>query len=321
MKKLATTCLLLVIALVTISAYLRLDNSGIGCAPWPDCYGNIGTGDAADATVSKAYERLVEDATQPMAWATPAHRLIATVLGLLVVGMTLWSLLRRRDRVLSISALSLTVFLAWLGIYSDGLISPAVVMGNLAGGFLMLALLGWMVFRHDQPPSNARPATRKWITAALLILAVQIGLGGLTSANFAASACQSVPDCHGSWLPGADLWTAFDLGRQHQLSSIGQVMGGAERADIQKLHRLVAVLAVLLSLAAAASAIRDGLGVTGVIVLVVVVSEFAVGIAAIVTDLPIGVAVAHNWLAAILVLALLRLLALSINSNNQQARS
>ena len=101
MKKLATTCLLLVIALVTISAYLRLDNSGIGCAPWPDCYGNIGTGDAADATVSKAYERLVEDATQPMAWATPAHRLIATVLGLLVVGMTLWSLLRRRDRVLS----------------------------------------------------------------------------------------------------------------------------------------------------------------------------------------------------------------------------
>ena len=37
--------------------------------------------------------------------------------------------------------------------------------------------------------------------------------------------------------------------------------------------------------------------------------EFLVGIAAILTGLPIAVAVAHNWLAALLLLALLKLLA------------
>jgi cytochrome c oxidase assembly protein subunit 15 len=316
MKKLATICLLLVIALVSISAYLRLDNSGIGCAEWPQCYGNIGVSAETAPTVDDAYERLVDDATQPASWATPAHRLIATILGLLVIAMTLWSFLQRRDRTLSVTVLSLTVFLAWLGIYSGGLHSPAVVMGNLGGGFLMLGLLGWMVFRHDKPRSNASPTVRLWTIAALLLLGIQIGLGGLTSANFAASACQTVPDCHGSWLPGSDLWTAFDLSREHRVSPGGQVIGGAERADVQKLHRLVALLTLLTTLAAGVLALRNRLGITGALVVAVAVAEFVVGIAAIVSDLPIAVAVAHNWLAAILLLVLLRLLALC---NNRQA--
>jgi cytochrome c oxidase assembly protein subunit 15 len=316
MKKLATICLLLVIALVSISAYLRLDHSGIGCSDWPECYGNIGVSEQAASTVDNAYERLVDDATKPVSWATPAHRLIATVLGLLVLALTLWSFLQSRDRVLSVAVLSLTVFLAWLGIYSGGLHSPAVVMGNLGGGFLMLALLGWMVFRHDKPRSNAAPAVRQWTIAALLLLGLQIGLGGLTSANFAASACQTVPDCHGTWLPGVDLWTAFDLTREHSVSPDGQVIGGAERADIHKLHRLVATLALLATLITGTLALRSGLSTTGALVIVIVASEFAIGVAAIVADLPITVAVAHNWLAAILLLALLRLLALC---NNRQA--
>ena len=39
MRALATVSLLFVLALVSVSAYLRLDNSGIGCADWPACYG------------------------------------------------------------------------------------------------------------------------------------------------------------------------------------------------------------------------------------------------------------------------------------------
>jgi heme A synthase len=58
------------------------------------------------------------------------------------------------------------------------------------------------------------------------------------------------------------------------------------------------------------------LGWTAVLVLALVVAEFSVGVGAIVTRLPISIAVAHNWLAAMLVLGLLRLLALC---NNRQA--
>lgn len=313
MRVLAIISLLFVLALVSVSAYLRLDNSGIGCADWPACYGRIGAPDAEPPTVGSTYERLALEAKEPMSWATPAHRLIASVLGLLVLGMALLSLRQRSDRLLSFTILALTVFLAWLGIYSGGLHSPAVVMGNLGGGFAMLGLLGWLVFRDSQPASNAPLPARRWVVAALLLLVVQIGLGGLTSANFAASACRTVPDCHGSWSPGPDLWTAFDLTRQHDIGPTGFVLGGAERADIHKLHRLWAAATLFAALAAGVLALRAGLIAAGVTVLIVVVAEFSVGVGAVLADLPIVIAVAHNWLAAILLLGLLRLLALSRN--------
>ena len=316
MKKLAITALLLVIALVSVSAYLRLDNSGIGCADWPDCYGMIGTASETDPTLGSTYERLAVDAQQPLSWATPVHRLIASVLGLTILGMALFSLRLNRDRLISFSLLALTVFLAWLGIYSSGLHSPAIVMGNLGGGFAMLSLLGWMVFRDARPRSNAANSVRNWIVAALLLLFVQIALGGLTSANFAASACQTLPDCHGSYLPGSDLLSAFDLSRRHETGPTGLALGGPERADIRKLHRIAALVTATTIFLAGLLALRSRLGWTAVLVLALVVAEFSVGVSAIVTKLPISIAVAHNWLAAMLVLGLLRLLALC---NNRQA--
>jgi len=309
-KTLATISLLFVIALVSVSAYLRLDNSGIGCADWPSCYGLIGAPADEAPTVGSTYERLAVDAQQPLSWATPVHRLVASVLGLLVLAMTLVALQQRKNRLLSFSLLGLTVFLAWLGIYSGGLHSPAVVMGNLGGRFTILGLLGWMVFR-EAPRRPGAPATvRRWVVAALLLLGLQIALGGLTSANFAASACQTIPDCQGSWLPGSNLPTAFDLTRQHQIGPTGMALGGPERADIHKLHRLIALLASLAVIIAGVLALKADLGVTAVAVIALVVGEFSVGVAAILSNLPIGIAVAHNWLAAILLLGLLRLLAL-----------
>lgn len=310
MKNLAAVSLLFVIALVSVSAYLRLDNSGIGCADWPDCYGLIGAPTAELPTVGSTYERLAVEARQPMSWATPVHRLVASALGLLVVGMTILSLLRKRDRLLSFTLLGLTVFLAWLGIYSGGLHSPAVVMGNLVGGFTMLGLLGWMVFRDVPVRANVSRNVRGWVIAALTLLCLQIMVGGLTSANFAASACRTVPDCHGSWLPGKDLKVAFDLSRTHKIGPTGLALGGPERADIHKLHRIVALIALTIAVVAGFVALRFNLGVTAIAVIVLVAAEFSVGVAAILTNLPIGIAVAHNWLAAMLLLSLLRLLAL-----------
>jgi cytochrome c oxidase assembly protein subunit 15 len=316
MKALATLALLLVVVLISVSAYLRLDHSGLGCADWPACYGYIGAPSEETATAGATVERLIDETKQQGSWATRVHRLVASVLGLLILGMALWSLNLRRDRLLSFGLLGLTVFLAWLGIYSAGLHSPAVVMGNLGGGFAMLALLGWMVFRGTTPAANAGPTVKTWTIVALLVLALQIGLGGLTSANFAATACQTFPDCYGSWLPGSDLATAFNLNRTHEISASGFVVGGAERMDIHKLHRLVAILALLTSLAAGVLALRARLGISAIAVIAIVLAEVFIGVAAILTDLPIGIAVAHNWLAAILLLGLLRLLALC---NNRQA--
>jgi cytochrome c oxidase assembly protein subunit 15 len=180
----------------------------------------------------------------------------------------------------------------------------------------MLGLLAWLTFRDAKPRANAPAALRTWVLLSLTVLCVQIALGGLTSANFAASACQTLPDCHGSYLPGADLATAFDLGRQHVIGPTGLALGGAERADIHKLHRLGAAATTALILFTGVLAFRAGLKNAAYVVLLLVAAEFSVGIAAILSQLPINVAVAHNWLAAMLLLSLLRLLALC---NNRQA--
>ena len=310
MPVLAKTSLLLVIVLVTLSSYLRLDHSGIGCEPWPACYGNIGI-ESTTPDIGDTYERLLEEARQPLSWATPLHRLVASVLALLILSMTLLAYVRKNERAITTALLALTLFLAWLGIYSEGLHSPAVVMGNLIGGFAMLGLLGWMVFRNLADNENPDKTLRTWIMLAIATLSVQIFLGGLTSANFAASACQTLPHCHGTYLPGSEITTAFDLTRTHDIGSTGMVLGGSERADIHKLHRLIAVLTLITVIGASAVAWKKGmkLRVWSYVTMTLVLTEFIVGISAILSGLPIAIAVAHNWLAALLLLALLKLLA------------
>jgi len=304
--------------LVSLSAYLRLAHSGIGCTDWPACYGRIGDPPAVNQTISSenAYQRIVAEASQPLAWATPLHRLVASVLGLLIVLLVVLSLKLKRDRIISLALLGLTVFLALLGIKSGGLHSPAVVMGNLSGGFLMLGLLGWLLFKdsggNDQAQQQAS-LPGALIVTSVLVLALQILLGGLTSANFAATSCQTLPDCHGVWLPGSEIWKAMDLSRHHEVTSMGQAIGGQERIDIHIAHRLGSVVTTLMVLAVGFMAWSAGgrLRKAGAIVLILVTAELSIGITAITSDLPIQLAVAHNWVAGLLLLVLLKITALN----------
>ncbi len=314
------TSLLLVVILVSLSAYLRLAHSGIGCADWPACYGRIGEPPVVSQPLDSgdAYRQMGVQQNQPMAWATPLHRLVAGVLGILILLLNIRALRDRENRVVLLTLLGLTVFLAALGIRSGSLHSPAVVIGNLAGGFCMLGLLGWMAFRRGSAAhgGNRQRLLGRLTLAAIALLAFQIFLGGLTSANFAALACRTLPDCHGSWLPGKGLATAFDLSREHQITEQGMAVGGDERAAIHKTHRLGAVLTLLIALSAGLIALSAGRAFRGVatIVLVLVTFEFSVGIASVLTGLPLALAVAHNWLAALLLLSLLKLLALNRQS-------
>jgi cytochrome c oxidase assembly protein subunit 15 len=314
MNSLAKVSLLLVIVLVSLSAYLRLAHSGIGCDGWPECYGRIGEPPSISQPVTseQAYQRMVEEANEPLSWATPLHRLVASVLGLQVLALFFISLRQKRQRIISLALLGLTVFLAVLGIRSGSLHNPAVVMGNLAGGFLMLGLLGWMVFSASDSETGAQrnPGLKGMVIAAIAVLCLQILLGGLTSANFAATSCQTLPDCHGSWLPGGALLEAMDLSREHEVTSLGQAIGGEERLAIHKAHRLGSVLALATALIAALMALGAGFRSTAIVILILVMLEFSVGIAAILSSLPIGLAVAHNWLASLTLLALLKLMAI-----------
>ena len=97
------------------------------------------------------------------------------------------------------------------------------------------------------------------------------------------------------------------------MSGLGQAIGGQERMDIHMTHRLLAVVTTVMLLFVGMMAWRANgtLRVAGGIVLLLVLAEFSIGIAAIASDLPIGLAVAHNWLAGMLLLAMLKILALN----------
>jgi cytochrome c oxidase assembly protein subunit 15 len=312
--------LLLVVILVSLAAYLRLAHSGIGCQDWPGCYGRLGDVPAVQLGLTdqslglqNPYSGQSSSANKSMPWATPAHRLVASALGLLIIAITILAFRARKHRLLSLTLLGLTVFLAVLGIKSGGLHNPAVVIGNLAGGFGLLGLLGWLVLGHAGVLAGRKTVLWRWGVAATLLLGAQIMLGGLTSANFAATACMTLPDCHGSYLPGPALARAFDISAQHHVDATGVVVGGPQQADIHKLHRLgglitlVSVLVVGILALYAAPRLRF----LGVAVIFLVVAEVSVGIAAIMTRLPIGLAVAHNWLAGLVLLNLLWILSLS----------
>ena len=318
--------LLLVILLITLSAYLRLAHSGIGCEDWPACYGQIGEAPAASQVIpnENAYQRIVAEADQPFAWATSLHRLVASVLGLMIVLLVVLSLFQKRNRLISIALLGITVFLALLGLKSGSLHSPAVVMGNLSGGFLMLGLLGWMLFNPGDGESYYK--SKKGLPGllapmAVLFLVMQILLGGLTSANFAATSCQTWPDCQGKWLPGPAIFKAFDLTRTHKVTPDGHVTGGEERVDIHIAHRLGAVATTLLILAVGFLSWRAGgrLRNAGIVVALLVAVEFTIGIISITSDLPIWLAVSHNWIAGLLLLALLRIVTLEQNQQPSAA--
>jgi len=319
MQKLARFSLFLVIVLVVVSAYLRLHESGIGCPDWPACYGLIGQAPdevGASATQS-AYQRIVAESDAPLGWAAPLHRLVASLLGLAILALSVMAIRAKQHRVLAVSLLGLTVFLAVIGIRSGSLHHPAIVMGNLLGGFTMLGLLGWLVFRLSPGSANYTHTRiqniRPLVLLAIFMLGLQITLGGLTSANFAANSCGSLLKCGNSWFPDATIYSALKLNKPHEITPSGMAVGGLERVAIHQAHRVGALLASLAIIAAAIAGIM-GTGETqrvASIALVLLLFELALGVTSVFNGLPIILAVAHNWLAALLLLVLLKMLALS----------
>ena len=92
----------------------------------------------------------------------------------------------------AVLTLAVIVFQALLGKWTVTLLlKPVVVMGHLLGGLTTFSLLLWMTWRATGQPillAEAR-SLRRWVIAGVVVLGVQIALGGWTSANYAALAC------------------------------------------------------------------------------------------------------------------------------------
>lgn len=242
-------------------------------------------------------------------------RTSAGVLSVFAIGLPLLAALglgRPAPWRIAIALLSVIIFQAMLGMWTVTLLlKPIVVMAHLLGGLLTFALLAQVGFTLGPArASRAQARLRPWVALALAVLVVQIALGGWTSANYAALVCGiDFPRCAGSWWPSPDFREGFVLWRGIGVNYEGGVLDVTARAAIQIAHRIGAVFASLAVLGVAIAAWLRGLRLPALLVVALLVLQAGLGIANVRMLLPLGVATAHNAVAALLLLALLGLLA------------
>ena len=210
--------------------------------------------------------------------------------------------------------LAVIVVQALLGMWTvTWLLKPVVVMAHLLGGMTTFALLAWLAWRATGRPLQLPDATRlrRLLVLALVLLGVQIALGGWTSANYAALACGTdFPQCVGQWWPPHDFGEGFVLWRGVGVDYEGGVLDGAARIAIHLSHRMMAgVVFVYLSWLAWRLWRTPGIRGAGVVLGALVLAQVALGIANVKLALPLPVAVAHNAGAALLLFVLVGLLA------------
>ena len=214
----------------------------------------------------------------------------------------------------AVLTLAVIIFQALLGMWTvTWLLKPIVVMGHLLGGLLTFSLLLWFAWRATDLPIRLADALalRKWIVAGLVVLGVQIALGGWTSANYAALSCGTdFPKCVGQWWPPHDFAEGFVLWRGIGVDYEGGVLDGAARIAIQLSHRIMAVVVFVYLLLLAARLLRTpGMRGWGSLLGVLTLLQVSLGIANVKLALPLHVAVAHNAGAVLLLFVLVSLLA------------
>ncbi len=245
------------------------------------------------------------------------QHLASSVLVAIAEATLLWAALRWSNLDLARAAvltLAVIIFQAMLGMWTvTWLLKPVVVMGHLLGGLLTFSLLTWMAWRATDIPIRIGNAAklRRMLIAGVVLLGVQIALGGWTSANYAALACGTdFPKCAGAWWPAHDFREGFVLWRGIGVDYEGGILDNQARVAIQLAHRLMALLVFGHVLALAIRLLRSpGLRGWGALLGVLLFAQIGLGIANVLLSLPLHVAVLHNAGATALLFVLVSLLA------------
>lgn len=265
LHQLAIGAVVLVLAILASSAYLRQSAVLAACADPPAC---------SELTIAGNALR------QQPAGASAArmvHRLSASAAGAAValIAFLCWVQTPRVREEVAISAalLAIVLFLAALGRFSTTP-SPAVTLGNLVGGMALLGLLHWMWLRTT-PAAGAVVAHDRqaapWAAIALAVAALEFFLGSLLGAGKTAAAVPLDPT---------------------QALRLAHSLGG------------VAVLALVGVLALRSPLLHGRAGAPGPLAFVLAVMLAGTGWIAGQPSPPVAVTVAHNLFAAALLMAL-----------------
>lgn len=191
MRWLLLLLLILTLGLILLGGIVHSSGSSLACPDWPLCYGQV----FPEMKGGVAIEH--------------SHRLLATSIGLLTILLVLVAGRRRTQDPVSYR-------LAWLAlglVAGQGLLGGITVLyrlptiistAHLATSMLFFATLLWIMLRNFFGPIPAAALYRRnqvWIRISLIVLYLQIVLGGLVRHTGAGLACPDIPFCYGSWWP------------------------------------------------------------------------------------------------------------------------
>jgi cytochrome c oxidase assembly protein subunit 15 len=317
-RRLCLLATLVALCVIVLGAWVRLGDAGLGCPDWPGCYGHLTVGSAvenADVANAAFPERPLEP---EKALKEMIHRYAASGLGLLVIAIAVVAWRNRRDPAQPMRLpgilVALVVFQGLLGMWTVTLlVKPFIVTAHLAGGLTTMALLWWLALRVDRTPRpSGERSLRSLAVLGLVVLAIQILLGGWTSTNYSALACPDFPTCQHSFWPDMDFKDAFVLWRGLGIDYEGGVLDHPARVAIHYTHRLWGVVTAITLGFVAWRAMRTGrsraVRTAGTVLAVLLVAQWTIGPVMVLKALPLALATAHNAVAALLVLAVVALL-------------
>ncbi len=321
LTRLAVITLLVTATVVALGAWTRLEDAGLGCPDWPTCYGSI-TVPLSEKAIARAQE-LYPD--QPFlaakAWPEMIHRHFAKTIGLLCIamaGIALWA--ARREPGLPVKhAVFLLLLVCLQGAFGAWTVTmklfPPVVTGHLLFGFATFTTMLLLVLRLSPfLRSSGNVAVRCLLpltVIAVIVLALQIALGGWTASNYAATICTGLPVCQDGWTQVLDVREAFTIhtyaGTTYEFAPH---LDAAAKVTIHVAHRIGAMvttvvlllLAVLLWRQPSLRYRRFATWLFAVLLL-----QVALGVSNVVFHLPLAVAVAHNFVALLLLQVLVAL--------------
>jgi len=173
LRRLAWACVVLMLVVTSVSAWLRLAAPRPNCNDWPACRGEL-------QRSTPHMNEAGSGQTVVMGPARITHRVSATLVLLIVVAMGTLALARRpRLRIegrQAVTLLALALGLSALGVITPGSRAAAVLLGNLLGGFLMLAL-AWRLVGRLQAHAPVDPVLARFAQAGAWLWAAQAALG------------------------------------------------------------------------------------------------------------------------------------------------
>ena len=275
------------------------------------CYGFVvfPTNEAEIALAEARYPTFPYDINKAI--PEVVHRYFAAALGFLAIIMVYYSFKQNENKNIRRWTIGLLIFICCQGLFGyltvSLLLLPIIVTVHLFGGFTTLTLF-FLIFlmsgKFDILEKMAIPKLKTIAGIALAVLLFQIFLGVWTSTNYASLACADFPTCQGTYMPEMDFKNGFNLNQEVGPNYLYGLLDNPSRVAIHYSHRVSAILVAVVFLILISKLWFSNAAPLASTIGILLLTQISLGIINVVYVLPLYVAIAHNLVAALLLLAI-----------------